>query len=225
MISIQNMSKYYPTSLGRKYVFRDVSLEIATNNNIGVLGLNGAGKSTLIRLLGGGEYPNEGKISIQGSVSWPLGLAGGVQGSLSGRENAEFICRVYGSDSADVIKKVSFIKEFSELEDFFELPVKTYSSGMRSRLTFAMSMAFDFDIYLIDELTAVGDARFKEKSRNALKEKSSHASYIMVSHNINELIRDCDSLILLIDGQLTVYDDVDQGLSIYKDHINVTKLS
>ena len=224
MISIQNMHKYYPTSLGRKSVFRNANVEISKQSNIGVLGLNGAGKSTLIRLLGGSEFPNKGSIDIQGTVSWPLGLSGGIQGSLSGRENASFVCTIFGASQTEARKKLEFIKEFSELEDYFELPVKSYSSGMRSRLTFAMSMAFDFDIYLIDELTAVGDARFREKSRQALMDKKGRANYIIVSHNINDLIRDCDSLILLSQGNLTLYEDVDKGLETYKNQIKVKTL-
>ena len=224
MIEIQNMYKYYPTEMGRKYVFRDANINIAEPSNIGVLGLNGSGKSTLIRLLGGSEFPNRGTIKIEGSVSWPLGLAGGVQGSLSGRENAHFVCNIYGSGQSEARKKLDFIKEFSELEDYFELPVKSYSSGMRSRLTFAMSMAFDFDVYLIDELTAVGDARFREKSRQALLDKRGQAHYIMVSHNINELISDCDSLILLSTEKLELFTDVDKGLETYKNRIQVKTL-
>ncbi len=224
MLSIRNMYKYYPTALGRKYVFRNVSLEVAEKSNIGVLGLNGSGKSTLIRLLSGSEFPNRGDIRIEGSVSWPLGLSGGVQGALTGRENAEFVCTIYGADNKEVSEKLEFIKDFSELDDYFELPVNSYSSGMNSRLKFAMSMAFDFDVYLIDELTAVGDARFREKSRRALKDKHKQAHYIMVSHNINELISECDSLILLIEGELNLYGDIQQGLADYKKHIQVGTL-
>jgi len=224
MIRIQNMSKYYPTEIGRKYVFRDVNAIISNKSNIGILGLNGAGKSTLIRLLGGSEFPNHGAVEVEGSVSWPLGLSGGVQGSLSGRENANFVCTVYGASYSEASKKLDFIKEFSELGDYFELPVKSYSSGMRSRLTFAMSMAFDFDVYLIDELTAVGDARFREKSRQALIDKQGEANYIMVSHNINELISNCDSLILLSQGKVELYQDVAKGLETYKNQIQVKTL-
>ena len=150
MIELQNVSKYFPTPHGRKYALRDVSLSLPEKANVGVLGLNGAGKSTLLGLIGGIDFPNEGKIKLEGSISWPLGLSGGVQGSLTGKENAVFVCRVYGDDASAIKEKLEYILAFSELGDYFDMPVKSYSSGMRSRLLFAISMAFDFDIYLIE---------------------------------------------------------------------------
>ncbi len=222
MIELQGVSKYFPTPHGRKYALRDVSFSLPEKANVGVLGLNGAGKSTLLRLIGGIDFPNAGQINLTGSISWPLGLSGGVQGSLSGKENATFVCRVYGDSEKTIRDKLDYILAFSELGDYFDMPVKSYSSGMRSRLLFAISMAFDFDIYLIDEITAVGDARFREKSREALQQKRSHSNYIMVSHNINELIRDSDVLLVLDSGQAQLFDDVDQGLSHYKQLVKAT---
>ena len=216
MIELQNVSKYFPTPHGRKYALRDISLSLPEKANVGVLGLNGAGKSTLLGLIGGIDFPNEGKIKLEGSISWPLGLSGGVQGSLTGKENAVFVCRVYGDDASAIKEKLEYILAFSELGDYFDMPVKSYSSGMRSRLLFAISMAFDFDIYLIDEITAVGDARFRAKSREALQQKRSHSNYIMVSHNVNELIKDSDVLLVLDQGQATLFDSVDEGLSYYQ---------
>lgn len=227
MIKLENVSKYYPTAKGRKYVFKNLSFSFPEKSNIGVLGLNGTGKSTLLRMIGGIDYPNGGKIEITGSISWPLGLAGGVQGSLTGRENARFVCRVYGDGEEAIAEKLAFIQEFSELGDYFDLPVKTYSSGMRSRLLFAVSMAFDFDIYLMDEITAVGDARFREKSQQALKEKRETSNYIMVSHNTNELIKDCDNLLVLGEGgegKVKLFDDVQAGIQHYRKEIHVNKL-
>lgn len=223
MIEITNMSKYFPTAKGRKYVFRDVTLKLPENANIGVLGLNGSGKSTLINLLAGSDQPNKGSIKINGAVSWPLGLSGGINPRITGRENAEFVCRIYSTDREEIKNKINFINEFAEIGDYFELPVRTYSSGMRSKLTFAMSMAFDFDIYLIDELTAVGDARFRTKSSKALKEKQDRSKYIMVSHNVNELIRECDRVIVLDKGKIDFFEDVDDGLEHYLNHIKVKK--
>ena len=215
MIELQGVTKYYPTSLGKKYVFKDLNFSFPEKSNIGVLGLNGSGKTTLLRMIGGIDFPNKGNINVRGSISWPLGLAGGTQGSLSGRENCQFICRVYG-DSQQVIRdKLRYIKEFSELDDYFDLPVKTYSSGMRSRLLFGISMAFDFDTFLIDEVTAVGDARFRKKCHAALEEKRRSSNYIMVSHNTNDLIESCDSLLVLDSGKVSLFKDVGKGLEFY----------
>ena len=170
MISLKNVTKYYPTKHGPHYILRDVSLDFPMDKNIGVFGVNGSGKSTLMSLLAGVDQPNKGKITVQGNISWPLGLSG-YQGSMSGRENAEFICRIYGKSRREIREKVEWIKEFSELGRFFEMPLKSYSSGMRSKFSFGVSMAFDFDYYLIDELTAVGDARFKKKCKQVFDEK------------------------------------------------------
>jgi capsular polysaccharide transport system ATP-binding protein len=173
------------------------------------------GKSTLLRLLGGIDFPNSGRIQIDGRISWPMGLAGGLQGSLTGRDNARFVCRIFGDSEREVDRKIGFIHEFSELDDYFYMPVKTYSSGMKARLTFATSMAFDFDIYLIDELTAVGDKRFKEKSKQALQEKKNRASFIKVSHNMQELKQECEVGIYLENGKMHVYDDIEQAVAAY----------
>lgn len=223
MIELQNVSKYFPTPHGRKYALRDVSFNLPEKANVGVLGLNGAGKSTMLRLIGGIDFPNAGKVKVAGSISWPLGLSGGVQASLTGKENAMFVCRVYGDDSNTIAEKLKYILAFSELGEYFDMPVKTYSSGMRSRLLFAVSMAFDFDVYLIDEITAVGDARFREKSRQALLEKRSRSNYIMVSHNVNELIKDSDVILVLDNGSAKLFEDVAQGLSHYNQLVKAKR--
>jgi capsular polysaccharide transport system ATP-binding protein len=219
MITLNKVTKYYPTPKGRKYILRDVSVEFPENRNIGILGQNGMGKSTLLRLLGGIDFPNSGNIHINGRISWPMGLAGGVQGSLSGRDNARFVCRIYGDSEKEVQRKIEFIQEFSELGDYFDMPVKTYSNGMKARLTFATSMAFDFDIYLIDELTAVGDKRFKEKSRDALIQKKSKANIIKVSHNMNELIQDCDVGVFMSNGSMKVYECIQDAVNAYNRQV------
>lgn len=215
MISLEGVSKYYPTPKGRKYILQDVTVKFPPNKNIGILGRNGMGKSTLLRLLGGIDFPNSGRIQIDGRISWPMGLAGGLQGSLTGRDNARFVCRIFGDNEREVERKIGFIHEFSELGDYFDMPVKTYSSGMKARLTFATSMAFDFDIYLIDELTAVGDKRFKEKSKQALQEKKDRASFIKVSHNMQELRQECEVGVYLENGKIHVYDDIEQAVATY----------
>ena len=217
MIHMDNVSKFYPTIHGRHYVLRDVDFSLPEKCNIGIVGRNGMGKSTLLRLLGGIDYPSHGKIKTDGNVSWPMGLQGGVQGSLSGRDNARFVCRIFGDTEDEVDRKIEFIYEFSELGDYFDMPVKTYSNGMRARLSFATSIAFDFDIYLMDEITAVGDQRFKEKSREALQDKKDKAYIIKVSHNLQELIKECDIGIYLTDGNIEIYDDIRKAVSVYRE--------
>jgi len=219
MIHMENVTKYYSTPKGRKYVLRDVNMSFPPDCNIAILGRNGTGKSTLLRLLGGIDYPNRGSIQSDVRISWPMGLQGGVQGSLSGRDNARFVCRIYGDNEQEVERKIKFILEFSELGDYFDMPVKTYSSGMRARLSFATSMAFDFDIYLMDEITAVGDQQFKQKSRAALQEKKDKANIIKVSHNMEELMTDCDVGVYLEDGQLRIYDDIKEAVAAYKSKL------
>lgn len=217
MISMQNVCKYYPTPKGRKYVLQDVSFMLPSKCNIGILGRNGMGKSTMLRLLGGIDYPNSGNLNISGRVSWPMGLQGGLQGSLTGRDNSRFICRIYGDSEHEVENKLKFIHDFSELGDYFDMPVKSYSSGMRARLSFATSMAFDFDIYLLDEITAVGDQRFREKSREALQEKKNKSNIIKVSHNMPEILKDCDVGLVLENGKITVFDDIHQAVKMYQN--------
>ena len=214
MISLHNVTKYFPTKHGPHYVLRDVTLDLPMDKNIGVFGVNGSGKSTLMNLLAGVDQPNKGKITVKGNVSWPLGLSG-YQGSMSGRENAEFICRIYGKSKKQIRDKVDFVKEFSELGKFFEMPLKAYSSGMRSKFSFAVSMAFDFDYYLIDELTAVGDKRFKEKCNKIFDEKKGKANFLFVSHNMHELKRQCDVGLFIRDGGIHIYDSVDEAISVY----------
>ncbi len=215
MIEIRNLTKSYRTKNGRKYVFKDLNATIPTLKSVALIGRNGAGKSTLMRILGGIDYPDSGEIITDQSISWPLALASGFQGSLTGRENVKFVCRIYG-DEASIREKAEWIKAFSGIGDYFEEPVKTYSSGMKSRLAFALSMAFRFDVYLVDEITAVGDQAFRKQSEQAFEEMRSRSSVIMVAHNMNVLKKHCDMAILLADGSATVYDDINEAIEIYQ---------
>ena len=214
MIRLENVTKYYPSPLGNQYIFSDLCFDIPTGHNIAILGSNGAGKSTLFRLIAGSEYPNSGNISTHKSLSWPVALATGIHPQMTGRENARFIARVNGVENLAAYE--ARILAFSELGVHFDLLVKDYSSGMRSRLAFACSISIDFDVYLIDEVTSVGDAKFKNRAKEALMEISERASVIMVSHQMNELRKFCDSAIVLDKGQLTFYDDLEQGIEIYQ---------
>ncbi|MDR5744496.1 ABC transporter ATP-binding protein [Caballeronia sp. LZ029] len=216
MIVVSNMSKRYRGSNDEQYVLKDVSLNIPRSAKLAVIGRNGAGKSTLLNLLGGMDRPTRGTVSRQCRVSWPLGLSGGFQGSLSGAQNAKFIARVHGVEDEALHQRIGFIREFSELGDALERPVKNYSSGMRSRLAFAISLAFDFDLYLVDELTSVGDAAFRKKSREAFRNIAARAGLIMVSHDEATLKTFCDTALWLHEGQALWFDDLNEGLARYK---------
>ena len=217
MIKLDNLTKFYPLSNGDKhFVFREFTFTFPDDCSIGLIGRNGAGKSTLMRLLSGADIPNAGKVITDKKISWPVGLAGGFQHALSARDNVKFIARVYGYRGEALEEKVRYIEEFAEIGKYFDEPMNTYSSGMRSRIGFGLSMAFDFDYYLIDEAGAVGDAKFKQKSDAIYKEKLSNSKVIMVSHNMSEIEQWCDKIILVNSGMTTVYDDVDEGIEMYK---------
>ena len=200
MIEVNDVYKRYRTEHGvGKWVLQGVNLRIPRDRSVGLIGRNGAGKSTLLRLIGGIDTPTRGKVVRRCRTSWPLGLAGGLQSVLTGRQNAKFVCRIHGHES-DIPEKLAFIADFSELGDAFDEPIKTYSSGMQARLKFAMSMAFDFDMYLVDELTAVGDAAFKNKAQAAFKSLADRSSLIMVSHAEGTLKQFCECGIWLHQG-------------------------
>lgn len=212
MIVCQNINKEYKLGSSRKQVLKDVNLVVNKGERIALLGRNGAGKSTLIKLIGGVEMPTSGKISHSMSVSWPLGFAGGFQGSLTGYDNARFIARIYSRDYADIR---SFVEDFTELGSQLRMPVKTYSSGMRARLAFALSLAIEFDCYLIDEIILVGDQNFHHKCHYELFEKRSDRALILASH-ATDLVRNvCDRAVIIHKGQATVFDDVDVAVDTY----------
>lgn len=213
MIVLQNLTKYYPSELGKQYIFQDLNFHIPEGHNVALLGSNGAGKSTLFRILAGSEYPNRGKVITDKAISWPVALATGIHPQMTGRENTRFIGRVNGV--ADLDEYEEKVKAFAELGVKYDLPVKNYSSGMRSRLTFGCCVAIDFDVYLIDEATSVGDQKFRKKAKQALLEKSRTASVIMVSHDTKEIREFCDSAMILHQGQLTFYDDLERALEVY----------
>ena len=217
MIVFDNVTKYFPTKHGRKYILRDVSLTLKTGENVGVIGPNGAGKTTMMRLICGVDIPNSGRIDTTYFLSWPMGLAGGLQGAMSGRENAKFVCRILGEPEDQLAEKLAFIQDFAEIGSDFDLPVQNYSTGMRARLNFAISMGFKFDCYVVDELTAVGDQRFREKSAKFFKDKRDEACFIKVSHNLKELEDECDSALFIMDGKLYYFPDIREGIQSYKD--------
>ncbi len=217
MIRLQNISKSYYTKHGVNQLFSDLCLNIPLKQNVGVLGRNGVGKSTLLRIIAGIEEPDSGTIIRDARVSWPIGFSGGFNGSLSGEENCFFVSRIYGED---INRVTEFVKDFSELEDYFHMPFKTYSAGMKSRLAFGLSMALEFDIYLVDEVTAVGDAAFQKKCRAAFAERRRRSNVIMVSHNFDILREYCSSIAILEKGKITLYDNVDNAIQIYNQNLS-----
>lgn len=221
MIKLDNITKFYVLSGGEKhYIFRNFTFEFPSDCSIGLMGRNGAGKSTLVNMLSGAEVPNKGKIITDKRISWPLGLNGGFQGSLTARDMASFVARVYGFRGRKLKEKVQFVQEFAEIGKFFDEPMGNYSAGMRSRIGFGLSMAFDFDYYLIDEAGAVGDPTFAKKSRKLYEEKLSKSKVIMVSHNVEEIKQWCDKILLLGNGNVSVFDDVDEGIAAYQGKMN-----
>ena len=215
MIKIENLTKSYRTPTGRHYVFKDLNIEIPSGKSVAFIGRNGAGKSTLLRMIGGIDRPDSGKIITNKTISWPVGLAGGFQGSLTGRENVKFVARLYAKQE-ELKEKIEFVEEFAELGKYFDMPIKTYSSGMRSRLGFGLSMAFKFDYYIVDEVTAVGDARFKEKCAQLFKERHKESSFLMVSHSLNSLKEFCDvAIVFKDDNAVGFYENVQEGIEEY----------
>jgi capsular polysaccharide transport system ATP-binding protein len=215
MITLENVSKVYGTRQGPRTVLDGLNLRIAKGEKMGILGRNGAGKSTLIRLISGVELPTHGHIHRGISVSWPLAFGGAFQGSLTGLDNVRFICRVY---DAPIAPAIAFVEDFSELGTYLREPVKKYSSGMRARLAFAISMAVEFDCFLIDEIVAVGDSRFHEKCHIELFEKRKDRAMIIVSHNAGYIREHCQHAAVLVAGKLHSFDQVEEALSYYQQH-------
>lgn len=220
MIKIENLTKSYRTPKGRHYVFKDLNIELPSGKSIALIGRNGAGKSTLLRMIGGIDRPDSGKIVTENSISWPVGLSGGFQGSLTGRENVKFVARLYAKKE-ELKEKVAFVEEFAELGKYFDMPIKTYSSGMRSRLGFGLSMAFRFDYYLVDEITAVGDARFKKKCLDIFNSKRRYSNFLMVTHSLNLLKEHCDIAIYIgKSNEVTYFEDVGDAIDTYTKDVS-----
>jgi capsular polysaccharide transport system ATP-binding protein len=218
MIKVTNLTKSFYYQGKKTTIFRNLNFTIKTGESIAILGANGAGKSTLLRILGGIDLPDSGQIETDSSISWPVGLVGGFQGSLTGRENVTFVSRIY-SDKKDIPEKIKYVEEFAELGVYFDRPFKTYSSGMRSRVTFGLSMAFDFDVYLIDEVTAAGDQRFREKSKRTLLERRERSDFLMVDHNLWGLQLHCDRAFILDGGRIEEFGSIDEAVSIHTERL------
>jgi capsular polysaccharide transport system ATP-binding protein len=218
MIAVENVNKVYGTRHGPRTVLEGINMRVDKGEKIGIIGRNGAGKSTLIRIISGAELPTSGHVHRGMSISWPLAFSGAFQGSLTGLDNLRFVCRIY---DADIEPAIAFVEEFSELGKYLIEPVKKYSSGMRARLAFAISLAIEFDCFLIDEVIAVGDSRFREKCHVELFEKRKDRAMIIVSHDQNYIRDHCERAIVLDNGRLHSFERTDEALSFYERSVTV----
>jgi len=216
MIRFENVTKTFVMDGKRKTVMENVSMTFPDGRSVGLLGRNGAGKSTLLQMIAGTMPPTSGKIVTSGRISFPVGFAGSFHGELSGAQNCRFVARIYGVDTDELI---AFVEEFAGLGVHFHLPLKTYSSGMKSRLAFGTSMGIAFDTYLVDEVTAVGDASFRARSDALFKQRMRNAGSVVVSHSMNQIRQLCDAVVILEDGHLVFHDDVDRGIREHEQNM------
>ncbi|MBV7380179.1 ABC transporter ATP-binding protein [Maritimibacter dapengensis] len=213
MIRFENLSKTYWVRNRHKVVIDNLNLTLPTGKSLGLLGRNGAGKSTLLQIISGAQKPTTGRVLTDGSISWPVGLASSFHKDMTGAQNVRFVARIYGVDSDELVE---FVRHFAELGDHFFMPFSTYSSGMRSRITFGTVMGIRFDTYLVDEVTSVGDASFRRKSRAVFLDRVKNASAIMVSHNMGELRDFCDAGVVLNDGKIEYFDDIEDAIEVHE---------
>lgn len=213
MISLVDVYKYYHTHGTKKVIVDHATMEFRAGSSYALLGINGAGKSTLMRMLAGTELPNSGRISRAARISWPLGFAGGLHPHLTGRENVRFVARIYGHDARRVI---DYVEDFAELGAYIDVPMSTYSSGMMQRLAFGLSMAIEFECYLIDEVLAVGDARFQKRCHDEFTKRRARSDVIMISHSMPMLKDYCSRGIVLANGILHLFSNIDDAIELYK---------
>ncbi|GAA6198048.1 ABC transporter ATP-binding protein [Pseudophaeobacter sp.] len=213
MIRFENLTKSFWLKGEQKIVIDNLNLTLPTGRSLALLGRNGAGKSTLLKIIAGTMRPDYGRVVSDGSMSWPVGLGASFHGDLSGAENVRFIARIYGVDTDEL---VAFVEDFAELGKFFHMPMRSYSSGMRSRLTFGASMGIKFDTYLVDEVTAVGDRTFKRKSREIFAARMEDSSAIMVNHSMNQIRKFCDAGIVLEMGKMQYFEDLEEAIALHE---------
>ena len=213
MLDLVNVSKSYKINGVRKTILSDFSFSFPTERNVAIMGRNGVGKSTLMRLLAGAELPDSGQIYRGIQVSWPLGFSGGLNGSMTGLENIRFVARIYNKNIKDIVE---YVKDFSELGASLKLPIRTYSNGMRAKLAFGLSMAIDFDNYLIDEMTAAGDPTFRKRTENVFQTKLNDSRVIMISHSEQTIKSFCDCGLLMSNDGIFFFDRIEDLLKEYK---------
>lgn len=209
MLRFENLSKHFWIRGYKKIVIDNLNLELPSGKSLALLGRNGAGKSTLLQIVAGILPPDHGQVISDGTISWPVGFGKSLHPQMTGTQNTRFVARIYGVDS-DAL--VAFVAHFAELGRHFDMPVRSYSSGMKARLGFGLSMGIPFDTYLIDEVTAVGDKSFNQKSRAVFKNRMNNAGAIMVSHQMGALRNFCDSGLVLNNGKVQYFDDLDEAI-------------
>ncbi len=213
MIRFEALTKSFWLRGERKVVIDNLNLTLPPGRSLALLGRNGAGKSTLLKMIAGTMRADSGRIVSDGTISWPVGFGGSFHPDLTGAQNVRFIARIYGVDTEGLL---AFVEDFAELGKFFQMPVRSYSSGMRSRLTFGASMGIRFDTYLVDEVTAVGDAVFKRKSRAVFVDRMRHSSAIMVSHSMNQIRQFCNAGLVLENGQVQYFEDLEEAIELHQ---------
>lgn len=218
MISLDHVTKRYPAAGTRRVIIDDASVELPGDRNIALLGRNGAGKSTLMRLIAGTVEPDIGHVHRSGTVSWPLGHKGGLHGALTGAQNIRFVARIYGRDTRDLM---SFVADFSELGRYLDVPIAHYSTGMRGRLAFGLSMGIHFDTYLVDEVIGAGDQSFRVKCRDYLNARMRRSNLIMVSHNMNTIRNFCDCAVVVENGRLSFHGNLEQGIIAHMKNLDI----
>lgn len=216
MIRFENLTKSFRVGGQRRVVIDNLNLTLPTGKSLALLGRNGAGKSTLMQIIAGNMDADHGRVVSDGTISWPVGFAGSFHPELTGAQNTRFIARVYGVDTGEL---TDFVRGFAELGAHFNEPVRTYSSGMRSRLTFGLSMGIEFDTYLVDEVTAAGDAAFRQKSKQLFAARMERSGAIMVNHNLSELREYCDAALVLEQGRLRYFNDLDEAIELHKENM------
>lgn len=214
MIELRNLTKYYYLQGAKTLVADNINAVFPSRTTIALLGRNGAGKSSLLRMIAGTMLPSHGEIKISGTMSWPVGFAGSFHGDLSGAQNTNFIARVYGVDTAELC---AYVQNFAELGQHFYLPIRSYSSGMRSRLAFGISMGIQFDTYLVDEVTSVGDAAFRRKSREVFLDRMKTSGAVIVSHDLKLIKSICDHAAVLEKGKMSYFKDVDEAIALHQE--------
>lgn len=216
MIRFEHVTKFFSLEGQHKKVADDINLTFPTGRSVGLLGRNGAGKSTLLQMIAGTLTPTSGRIITTGSVSWPVGFAGSFHPDLSGAENTRFVGRIYGVDTDELI---AFVEDFAGLEEHFRLPLRSYSSGMKSRLAFGVSMGIGFDTYLVDEVTAVGDAAFRVRSSQVFMTRMKTSGAVVVTHSMAQVRELCDAVAVLNEGKLTFHESVDEGIARHEENM------